>query len=62
MIGAELKSARKANGLTQAQLAEACGVSEATINATERGRTAPQVSTLELILDAIGYRLEVVPK
>lgn len=62
MIGDELRKARKSCGISQAKLAELCGVSEATICGTERGTTSPQLANLEAILDAIGMKLEVVPK
>lgn len=39
----DLKSVRKAAGLTQAQLAQLTGVSRQTIIATERGDYAPSV-------------------
>lgn len=38
-----LKQARKASGLTQAQLAQLTGVSRQTIIATEKGDYAPSV-------------------
>lgn len=50
-LGATLRSARKAKQLTQAQLAEAVGVSRQWIIATEAG--AP-TARLDLVLDALG--------
>lgn len=56
-----LRDARMAAGLTQAQLAERTGTSQATISAYENGSKQPSVATLSRLLAAAGSRLTVVP-
>ena len=58
--GAELRAARRAGGLTQAQLAERTATSQATISAYESGAKQPSVDTLSRLLAASGARLAVV--
>jgi transcriptional regulator with XRE-family HTH domain len=58
--GAELRAARRAGGLTQAQLAERTSTSQATISAYESGAKQPSVDTLSRLLAATGARLAVV--
>ena len=52
-----LREARLEAGLTQAQLAERSGTSQATLCAYERGQKSPSAATLERILAATGHRL-----
>ena len=52
-IGARLKSARLAKGLTQAQLAETVGISVSFLSNIETGRQAMNVQTLTALLDAL---------
>lgn len=54
-----LRDARTRAGLTQAQLAQRAGTSQATISAYEHGRKAPSVETLGRLLAAAGSRLTV---
>jgi len=54
-----LRDARARAGLTQAQLAQRAGTSQATISAYEHGRKAPSVETLARLLAAAGSRLTV---
>jgi transcriptional regulator with XRE-family HTH domain len=56
-----LRDARLAAGLTQAELAERAGTSQATLSAYERGRKVPSVSTLARLLAATGRRLATAP-
>ncbi len=44
---------RNTLGLTQAQLAERCGMSQADISRIERGSTNPTARTLQRIADAL---------
>ncbi len=53
-IGLRVKTARLQKGLTQAQLAEAIDKAFETISNIERGKTAPNFSTLADISDALG--------
>ena len=57
--GAALAAARRAAGLTQAQLAARAGTSQATMSAYERGHKEPSVATLGRLLAAAGARLAV---
>jgi transcriptional regulator with XRE-family HTH domain len=57
--GAMLRSARARAGLTQAQLAERAGTSQATVSAYESGSKQPSVATFSRLLAATGSRLTV---
>ena len=52
-------SARNAANLTQIQLAQRSGVSQANISKIENGNYHPSLSTLKRIADALGKRLVV---
>ena len=52
-------SARNAANLTQKQLAQRSGVSQANISKIENGNYHPSLSTLKRIADALGKRLVV---
>ena len=52
-------SARNAANLTQKQLAQRSGVSQANISKIENGNYHPSLSTLKRIADALGQRLVV---
>ena len=54
-----LREARMRAGLTQTQLAQRAGTSQATISAYEHGRKAPSVETFARLLAAAGSRLTV---
>lgn len=56
---AELRVARRRAGLTQQELAERTGTSQATISAYENGQRRPSVRTLDRLLAATGSRLVV---
>ncbi|MFC0526336.1 helix-turn-helix domain-containing protein [Phytohabitans kaempferiae] len=57
--GAQLAEIRKQLGLTQAQLAEATGLSQARISQIESG-SATSLETLRLYVAGLGGHLEVV--
>ena len=52
-VDRQLKLARKRAGLTQAQLAEKCGLATVTIQQYERGVRQPSIERLQLIADAL---------
>lgn len=52
-----LRSARQEAGLTQRQLAEAAGTSQAAIARYERGTVVPDVRTLARLVEGCGLRL-----
>jgi transcriptional regulator with XRE-family HTH domain len=56
-----IRDARKRAGLTQAELADRSGTSQATISAYEHGAKTPTPATLERVLGAAGMRLTAVP-
>jgi len=56
-----IRAARLDAGLTQTQLAERCGTSQATLSAYEHGRKTPSAETLSRILAAVGVRLATEP-
>lgn len=56
-IGEIIREERKKHNMTQKQLAEACGIDDATIRKYESGKLNPKAATLEKI--AIG--LEIKP-
>jgi transcriptional regulator with XRE-family HTH domain len=54
-----IRRARTRAGVTQAELAERLGRSQATIAGLERAGSNPTVSTLEAVLSALDQRLEL---
>lgn len=60
MTPADYKAAREALGLTQAQLAERLGVTRATINAREAGRT-PITEEASLAIRALRPKRKPAP-
>lgn len=61
-VGATIRRARQDAGLTQAELAERAGTSQATISAYEAGRKDPSATTLARVLAAAGARLTSEPR
>ena len=59
--GEVLGELRREAVLTRSQLSLASGVAASTLAAIESGRRETTVRTLENILGALGYELEVVP-
>ena len=59
--GVALRDARRSAGLSQAELAERVGTSQATVSAYENGTKQPSVATLSRLLAAAGARLTVAP-
>ena len=53
-IGSNIRSIRKQKGLTQKQLGEILGVSQAAVGQFENNKSVPQVKTLEKIANALG--------
>jgi transcriptional regulator with XRE-family HTH domain len=60
-LGALLRDARQAAGLTQAELARRAGTSQAAISDIERGRVQPSAPRLNRLLNMCGRRLTAVP-
>lgn len=57
--GALLRRARRKAGLSQRALAEQSGVPQSTVGRIEAGLVDPRVATLDKILEACGFELEV---
>lgn len=60
-VAKALHDARRRAGLTQSELAERAGTSQAAISAYESAAKEPSVSTLSRLLVAAGARLTVEP-
>lgn len=60
LIG-KLIEAREAQGLTQAQLAEAAGIKQSAIARLENMKATPRIDTLFKVLTPMGYKLAIVP-
>lgn len=60
-IAYEIETARRAAGLSQAELAERAGTSQPAISAYEAGRKTPSAETFSKLLAASGARLAVRP-
>ena len=61
-IAVQLISLREKHGLTQAQLAERCGVDQGDISRIERGSTSPTARTLQRIADALDADVRLVER
>ena len=59
-VGARVRSLRRERGLTIEQLAAATGLTKGFISQLERDRTAPSLSSIARICDALGVRLSVI--
>lgn len=53
---------REQNDLSQAQLAELCGVKQSAIARMESNKHSPQIDSMLKILLPLGYTLKIVPK
>jgi len=58
-VGATIRAARKAEGISQAQLAESIGSTQPQVSAWERGTRSPKASDLQRIAEALGRVLRV---
>ncbi|WP_281680202.1 helix-turn-helix domain-containing protein [Synergistes jonesii] len=54
-----LVDARKANGLTQKQLAEKTGITQSDISKLENGGANPSLRTLRRLAAALGMRVKI---
>lgn len=53
-----IKTARRAAGLTQTELAEACGVKRESVSQWENGHTVPESERLRSIAESTGFSVE----
>lgn len=54
-IGANIKTMRKAKGLTQKNLADICGITRQSIYFIERGERRPSVRVAQRIADVLEF-------
>lgn len=59
-IGARIAALRKARGMTQAQLAEACGMKKPNITRIETGRYSTGLDILAKIAHALDCTLDFI--
>lgn len=52
-IGQKIQTLRKANGMSQRELASRAGLTNGTISLIEKNKTSPSVASLKRLLDAI---------
>jgi transcriptional regulator with XRE-family HTH domain len=62
MAGRMLRDSRRRARLTQRELAAKAGIPQETIARIERGRADPRVNTLDRLLAACEFGLEVMPR
>jgi transcriptional regulator with XRE-family HTH domain len=62
MAGRMVREARRRAKLTQRELGAKAGIPQETIARIERGRADPRVMTLDRLLAACEFGLEVVPR
>jgi ribosome-binding protein aMBF1 (putative translation factor) len=61
-VAVQIIELRERHGLTQAELAERCGIDQADISRIERGSTSPTARTLQRIADALDADLRLVAR
>lgn len=61
-IAMQVIALREKAGLTQVELAERCGISQADISRIERGATSPTTKTLQRIAEALDAEVRLVAK
>jgi len=59
-IGAKLRAARTAQGLTIANVSEATGLTKGFISRMERDESSPSVATLVLVCEVLSIRIETL--
>lgn len=57
-VGTEIRNRRRTLGLTQADIAEATGLSQQAISSIEKGRSLPGLDTAVRIARALGVTVE----
>ena len=58
-IGSFIAALRKANGLTQKELAEKTGIRQSNLSRIESGTCSPTVETLSRIATGLGKQLKI---
>ena len=57
-----LRQARRRAGLTQLELGKRAGVTQASISRIEDSRVRPRFDTLDRLLEACGFSIELAPR
>lgn len=60
-IGEVIRYIREESGYTMKYLADCCGITRQTIGRIEKNTGHANIKSVEAILSALGYMLEVVP-
>ncbi|TYB47950.1 helix-turn-helix domain-containing protein [Actinomadura chibensis] len=58
-IGAAIRRARRARGLTQTALAERAGLTQPAVSLLESGARVPPLPALERVADVLGLRVTI---
>lgn len=58
-VGEVIKNCRKFRGVSQADLAKRAGITAVQISRYERGENNPTFDTVQYILEALGFKLEL---
>jgi len=61
-LTSQLRVAREASGLTQADVSQATGIAAPNLSTIESGRLDIRLSTVERILDALQLDVQLVPR
>ena len=61
-VAVQVIELREKHGLTQAELAERCGMDQGDISRIERGSTSPTARTLQRIADALSADVRLVER
>lgn len=61
-IAVQIIELREQHGLTQAELAERCGIDQGDISRIERGSTSPTARTLQRIAEALDADVRLVAR
>jgi transcriptional regulator with XRE-family HTH domain len=60
--GELLRGTRERHGLSQRRLARRAGTTQAAVSRIERGLVSPSLDTLERLLGAMGWELDMQPR
>ena len=61
-VGSLIYRLRAEHGLSFKKLAEKSGVADSTILKWETGESSPNIDKLQKVLNALGYKLQIVRK
>lgn len=61
-IGDNIRSLRKAKGMTQTELGKKCGMADSQVGAYERNECVPRKRNIERIAVALGVSVEDIEK